>query len=70
MISIIIEVEWDLEKHYHMLRVIYNRHYYRDVGRDPERHYIMLGVVYNRHYYREVGRDLDRHYRKYARSGL
>jgi hypothetical protein len=53
-----------------MLGVLYNSHYYREVGRDLERHYRMQGVIYNRHYYREVGRDLERHYRKYARSGL
>jgi hypothetical protein len=63
-------VERDLKRHYHILGVVYNRCYYREVGWDLERHYFMLGVVYNRHYYREVGRDLDRHYRKYARSGI
>jgi hypothetical protein len=46
-----------------MLGLIYNRHYYRDVGMDLEKHYLILGVVYIRHYYREGGRDLDRHYR-------
>jgi hypothetical protein len=50
MIGIIREVGKYLERHYRMLGVVYNRHYYRGVGRDLERHYGMLGVVYNRHY--------------------